>query len=66
MPESTSEQSIFTKIQGLVHEERHLYGKDELADYDQARLAGIKIELYQRWDLLRQRDARREYGAWRC
>jgi hypothetical protein len=62
MLESTSEQSILTTIQGLVHEEQHLYGKDELADHDHVRLTGITIELYQCWDLLRQRDARREFG----
>lgn len=62
MAESTTDQSILKKIEGLVHEEQHLYGKAELADHDQVRLAAIKIELDQAWDLLRQRDARREFG----
>ena len=62
MAESTTDHSILENIQGLVHEEQHLYGKSELADHDQVRLKAIKIELDQCWDLLRQRDARREFG----
>jgi hypothetical protein len=62
MAESTTDQSVLKKIEGLVHEEQHLYGKDKLADHDELRLAAIKIELDQCWDLLRQRDARREFG----
>jgi hypothetical protein len=62
MAGSTTDQSILKKIEGLVHEEQHLYGKGELADHDQVRLEAIKIELDQCWDLLRQRDARREFG----
>ena len=62
MAESTTDQSILKKIEGLVHEEQRLYGKGELADHDQVRLEAIKIELDQCWDLLRQRDARREFG----
>ena len=62
MAESTTDHSILKKIEGLVHEEQHLYGKGELADHDQVRLEAIKIELDQCWDLLRQRDARREFG----
>ena len=62
MTESTTDHSILKKIEGLVHEEQHLYGKGELANHDQVRLEAIKIELDQCWDLLRQRDARREFG----
>jgi uncharacterized protein DUF2630 len=62
MAESTTDHSILKKIEGLVHEEQHLYGKGALADHDQVRLEAIKIELDQCWDLLRQRDARREFG----
>jgi len=62
MAESTTDHSILKKIEGLVHEEQHLYGKAELADHDQVRLEAIKIELDQCWDLLRQRRARREFG----
>jgi hypothetical protein len=62
MAESTTDHSILKKIEGLVHEEQHLYGKDELAGHDRVRLEAIKIQLDQMWDLLRQRDARREFG----
>ena len=62
MAQHTSDESILGKIQGLVHEEQHLYGHGELSDGDQVRLSKIKIELDQCWDLLRQRDARREFG----
>ena len=54
MAGSTTDQSILKKIEGLVHEEQHLYGKGELADHDQVRLEAIKIELDQCWDLLRE------------
>jgi hypothetical protein len=57
---TTHDESIFRKIEGLVHEEQHLYGKSELADHDQVRLEAIKVD--QCWDLLRQREARREFG----
>jgi RNA polymerase-binding transcription factor DksA len=62
MAESTTDHSILKKIEGLVHEEQHLYGKGELPDHDQVRLEAIKIGLDQCWDLLRQREARREFG----
>jgi hypothetical protein len=62
MPQHTSDESILAKIQGLVHEEQRLYGQNDLADHDQVRLEQIKVELDQCWDLLRQRDARREFG----
>ena len=45
MAESTTDHSILNKIEGLVHEEQHLYGKGDLADHDQVRLEAIKIEL---------------------
>jgi uncharacterized protein DUF2630 len=62
MAQHTSDESILAKIQGLVHEEHRLYGQNDLADHDQVRLEQIKVELDQCWDLLRQRDARREFG----
>jgi hypothetical protein len=62
MAQHTSDASIFANIQGLVHEEQRLYGQNELSDHDQVRLEQIKVELDQCWDLLRQRDARREFG----
>ena len=49
-------------IDGLVKEEERLYAKPELTDDDRSRLAKIKVELDQCWDLLRQRRALREFG----
>jgi len=62
MAKPMTDESLFRKIEGLVHEEQHLYGKSKLADHDQVRLEDIKVELDQCWDLLRQREARREFG----
>ena len=53
---------VLSHIDRLVKEEEKLYGKAELQDGDQARLAELKIELDQCWDLLRQRRALREFG----
>ena len=62
MAKPTTDDSIFRKIESLVHEEQHLYKKGRLTDHDQVRLEETKVELDQCWDLLRQRDARREFG----
>jgi hypothetical protein len=62
MAEPTTDDSIFRKIERLVHEEQRLYKKSRLTDHDQVRLEDTRVELDQCWDLLRQRDARREFG----
>jgi len=62
MAQDTSDQSVLQKIEGLVHEEQHLYGKGNLSDHDQVRLGNLQVQLDQLWDLLRQRRARREFG----
>jgi hypothetical protein len=62
MAEPTTDDSIFRKIERLVHQEQRLYKKSRLTDHDQVRLEDTKVELDQCWDLLRQRDARREFG----
>jgi predicted nuclease with TOPRIM domain len=53
-------------ISELVEEERELrrrLGRHEIgADEEHARLRAIETELDRCWDLLRQRDARREFG----
>jgi hypothetical protein len=54
--------TLLGKIDALVREEQQLYGHERLSDHDEVRLEKIKIELDQCWDLLRQRDARREFG----
>jgi uncharacterized protein DUF2630 len=62
MAENTPDLSVLEKIEGLVHEEQHLYGKGNLSDHDQVRLGKLQVQLDQLWDLLRQRRARREFG----
>jgi Protein of unknown function (DUF2630) len=54
--------SVLGHINRLVKEEEDLYQQSELTTHDEARLAGLKVELDQCWDLLRQRRALREFG----
>jgi hypothetical protein len=49
-------------IDKLVKEEEQLYGVGQLTEAEQERLASLKVELDQCWDLLRQRRALREFG----
>lgn len=56
------DQSVLGHIDRLVKEEEHLYRQTELTGDDQARLAELKVELDQCWDVLRQRRALREFG----
>jgi hypothetical protein len=64
-----SDTSISDHIEALVAEEKTLEGRetqdavdpDKLAA-DRDRLAAIKVELDQLWDLLRQRRGLREAG----
>jgi hypothetical protein len=56
------DQPVLNHINRLVKEEERLYGKGELTGDDQGRLAELKVELDQCWDLLRQRRALREFG----
>ena len=62
-----TEDSIHTQIQNLIdreHELRQQLGAGEItADDENAQLTGIETQLDQLWDLLRQRRARREFGA---
>ncbi len=59
------DSTIHDQITALVHEERELRRKLQTGeisrDDEHARLGAIEIELDQYWDLLRQRDARREF-----
>jgi Protein of unknown function (DUF2630) len=58
--------SIRERISALVQEERAL--RDRLASQEitpqeeQVRLREVEVQLDQCWDLLRQRDAKREFG----
>ena len=62
MDNSNEDRSVLGHINDLVKEEEGLYAKRELTDGDRDRLAALKIELDQCWDLLRQRRALREFG----
>ncbi len=65
------DDQIRTRIEALETEERKLRaeegaaaetGHDDLIARDAERLAAIKVELDQLWDLLRQREAKRRAG----
>ncbi len=62
MANESKDQPVLGHIDSLVKEEERLYAKGELTDDDRDRLAKIKVELDQCWDLLRQRRALREFG----
>ena len=62
MAEDNRDKSVLGHIDALVKEEERLYAQQDLTDDDQGRLARIKVELDQYWDLLRQRRALREFG----
>lgn len=62
MAADNKDQTVLSHINRLVQEEEHLFGKNELTDDDRGRLAELKVELDQCWDLLRQRRALREFG----
>lgn len=58
-----SNADIHRRINDLIDEEHRLRANaDDLADAErQRRLADLETSLDQAWDLLRQRQARREY-----
>src|SRR5689334_6672090 len=62
MAKESDDTSVLGHIEQLVKEEERLYGQSELEDKDRTRLAQLKVELDQCWDLLRQRRALREFG----
>lgn len=57
-----TDESVFARIRRLVDEERQLWNTPDRNSDAEARLEAIKVELDQYWDLLRQRDALREFG----
>ena len=61
MANESQDQSVLNHINRLVKEEERLYGNSELTGDDRGRLAELKVELDQCWDLLRQRRALREF-----
>jgi hypothetical protein len=62
MASDNKDQSVLNHIDELVKEEERLYGQKELSDGDHEKLARLKVQLDQCWDLLRQRRALREFG----
>jgi hypothetical protein len=62
MANESKDQPVRGHIDCLVKEEERLYARSALTDDDRDRLAKIKVELDQCWDLLRQRRALREFG----
>ena len=63
----TEDRSIFDHIDELIAEEHALRGKlsaGEISrDEERSRLTELETELDRCWDLLRQRRAKREFGA---
>jgi hypothetical protein len=53
-----ADEDILSRIKALVDEEHSLTGHADAAD----RRRQLEEQLDQCWDLLRQRDARREFG----
>jgi hypothetical protein len=59
-----SDEQVHGTIEQLVSEEQELWereSKGRSTDSDRRRLAEIKVQLDQCWDLLRQRRALREF-----
>jgi len=62
MAKEYKDNSVLRHIDQLVKEEERLYAKGQLNVAHQKRLAELKVELDQYWDLLRQRRALQEFG----
>ncbi len=56
------DSDILARITSLVDEEHGLAGDDEMPAERKQRRQEIEAQLDQCWDLLRQRQARRESG----
>jgi hypothetical protein len=60
-----SDRTIHNSIEEMVAEEHALWDAGEhggLSDAQKARLDALQVSLDRCWDLLRQRQALREYG----
>jgi Protein of unknown function (DUF2630) len=62
MAEDDGDKDIRARIEALVEEEHRLRDSSEHTDEQRARLTEIEQERDQLWDLIRQRDAKRQYG----
>ena len=56
------DKDIRARIEALVEEEHRLRDSSEHTDEQRARLTEIEEDRDQLWDLVRQRDAKRQYG----
>ena len=59
------DRQVLDRIGALVEEEHTLESQaigEGLDQHEQARLHEVEVQLYQCWDLLRQRRARRDAG----
>jgi hypothetical protein len=57
-----ADEDIHHRIHELAEEERRLRESSEHTAEQRARLTQIEQDRDQLWDLLRQRDAKRQYG----
>jgi hypothetical protein len=57
-----NEHDILERVSSLVDEEHRLRNGGPMDDDDRSRLAAIEVQLDQCWDLLRQREGRRDAG----
>ena len=56
------DQEIHQHMNQLVEEEHRLRNSTEQTDETRTRMTKLEQDLDQLWDLLRQRDAKRQYG----
>ena len=57
-----ADEDIRSRISALVEEEHRLRENGEHSEEQRARITKLEQDLDQLWDLLRQRDAKRQYG----
>lgn len=62
MEHRSEDQPVLNHIQRLVDEEHRLHERPGHLKADRKRLAQVRVELDQCWDLLRQRRALRDVG----
>jgi hypothetical protein len=56
------DKDIRSQIHALVEEEHQLRNATGHTEEQRARITQLEQDLDQLWDLLRQRDAKRQYG----
>jgi len=56
------DKDIRSQIHALVEEEHQLRNSTGHTEDQRARITQLEQDLDQLWDLLRQRDAKRQYG----